>query len=84
MSEEKKPKQDKAPEAEKPAPKPHVSKQAHPHNKKIGKMDLAELNEAIELCKKQQGGLWSRYGQSLVTRKAAFTVLSPMSFKKAA
>jgi hypothetical protein len=81
MAEEKK---DKAPAAEKPAPKPHAVKDAHPHGKKIGKMSLAELDEAIAECQKTQGGLWSRHGQSLAGRRAALTAQAPVRLKKAA
>ena len=77
MSEEKK----KEPPA---APKPHAVKETHTHGKKVAKISLSEMDEAIALCKKQQGGLWSRYGQSLVGRKAALSVSSSMPLKKAA
>lgn len=84
MSEEQK-KAKAAPEAEKPAPKPHVVKEAHPHAKKVTKMNLAEVEEAIALCQKQQGGLWSRYGQSLAGHKAALMAMhAPVRLKKAA
>ena len=81
MSEEKK---KAAPEVEKPAPKPHLVKDIHPHGKKVGKMTLAEVEEAIALCQKQMGGLWSRHGQSLVGHKAALTAHAPVRLKKAA
>ena len=84
MSEEQK-KEKAAPAAEKPAPKPHVVKEAHAHGKKVTKMNLAEVNEAIVLCQKQQGGLWSHYGKSLVGHKAALTAhQAPVYLKKAA
>ena len=72
-----------APQAEKPAPKPHASKENRPHGKKIGKMNLAEIEMAIERCQKQMGGLWSHYGQSLIGRKAALTPPAPVRLKKA-
>lgn len=87
MSEEKKEKKPvpESPAAEKPAPKPHLVKDAaQPHGKKIGRMSLAELDEAIEHCRKQQGGLWSRYGQSLAGRKAALNSPASVHLKKAA
>ena len=90
MSEEKK--KEAAPEkaakavAEKPAPKPHVLHEAHPHGKKVGAMDLAEINAAIELCQKQMGGLWSRHGRNLAERRAALMPMqqAPVRLKKAA
>ena len=88
MSEEKKEvpqKTAKAP-AEKPAPKPHsVPHEVHPHGKKIGAMDLAEINTAIELCQKQMGGLWSRHGRNLAERRTTLMAQhTPVRLKKAA
>ncbi len=83
MSEEKK--EEKKKEV-KPAPKPHpVPQDTHPHAKKVGAMDLAEINAAIELCQKQMGGLWSRHGRNLAERRAALmTQQPPVRLKKAA
>lgn len=75
------------PVAEKPHPKPHLVKESHPRGKKVTKMTMEELDEAIAMCQKQQGGLWSRYGQSLATRKVALNALpqqAPVRLKKAA
>lgn len=80
MSEDKK---EKTP-VEKPASKPHLVKEEHAHAKKIGKMNLAEIEEAIAVCQKTMGGLWSRHGQSLAGRKAALTAQAPVRLKKAA
>jgi hypothetical protein len=42
-------------------------------NKKIRKFTSKELDEAIEKTKKEQGGLYSRYGRELTKRKEEIT-----------